>query len=128
GFPERFGLHATMFLARRHTRSTCLNFNLGWWEELSRFSKRDQLSFDYTRWRHPRAKVNTLQMNVHRNPIFGFKMKNGKEHKSGKRVVDEHLHVALRGRDGASSETHAYDALYDQSSLDFVAHLRNLKK
>jgi Protein of unknown function (DUF616) len=128
GFPERFGLHATMFLARRHMRDKCLSFNLEWWEELSRFSKRDQLSFDYTRWRHAGVKVNTLEMNVHRNPIFGFKMKNGKEHKSGKRIVDEHLNVSLRGEDGVASGTFVYDHLYDLSPADFLAHLRNLKK
>lgn len=128
GFPESFGLHATMFLARRHARDTCLSFNLQWWEELSRFSKRDQLSFDYARWCHRSVKVSTLQMNVHRNPIFGFKMKNGKEHKSGARVVDEHLHVSMRGRDDAKPETLVYDDLYDLSPSDFVAHLRNLRK
>ncbi|MDE1159670.1 MAG: DUF616 domain-containing protein [Neorhizobium sp.] len=127
GFPEYFGLHATMFLVRRHLSEAGMAFNLEWWSELSRFSKRDQLSFDYVRWRHPGIKVNTLQMEVRYNPVFGFKL-SGRDHKSSSRVIDEHLHVALRTSDGGKAPLLRYDDLYDLLTPDFLAHLRNLRK
>ncbi len=127
GFPDHFGLHATMFLARRHLTEAGMAFNIEWWSELSRFSKRDQLSFDYVRWRHPGIRVNTLQMEVRYNPIFGFKL-SGRDHKSSNRVIDEHLHTALRTVDGGKAQQLRYDDLYDLFSADFLAHLRNLRK
>lgn len=48
GFPENYGLTACWFLIRRNTPRVN-NFNELWWSELS--SVRDQLSFDYVRWK-----------------------------------------------------------------------------
>lgn len=49
-FPEKFGLAACWVLVRRHS-SVVKRFSELWWEQLCKFSKRDQLSFDYVRWR-----------------------------------------------------------------------------
>lgn len=128
GFPEQFGLHATMFLLRRHTLPRCFRFNLDWWHEVSQFSKRDQLSFDWTRWRHPFVRVNTLQMEIARNPIFGFKMTDGREHKSGRRIVDEHLRARLLPANTGDDPATSYNDLHEIVSTDFSAHLRNLRR
>ncbi|MDM9628411.1 DUF616 domain-containing protein [Rhizobium sp. S152] len=129
GFPAAFGLHATMFLVRRHTKPNCIAYDLDWWSQLSRFSKRDQLSFDYVRWRNPGTSVRTLEMNHGNNQIFGFKMKDGREHKSSNRVTDEHLETALRSASGlAYDAADSYSDLYDSYSQPFLAHLRNINQ
>ena len=48
GFPAKFGLTACWFLIRRNT-DRVREFDNMWWKELS--SIRDQLSFDYVRWK-----------------------------------------------------------------------------
>jgi len=50
GFPEDFGLAQTSFLVRENKTEVSL-FNEAWWSEVERGSRRDQLSFDYCRWR-----------------------------------------------------------------------------
>lgn len=51
GFPEKFGLHQTAFLVRRHMRDGCIEFARLWWDQVFKHSKRDQLSFDFVRWK-----------------------------------------------------------------------------
>lgn len=50
GYPERNGLAATTLVVRRHTPEI-ERFNNAWWAELSAFTVRDQLSFDYVCWK-----------------------------------------------------------------------------
>jgi len=50
GFPTHFGLSACYVLIRRHTRAV-RRFNELWWGEYEKGAKRDQLSFDCTRWK-----------------------------------------------------------------------------
>ncbi|MCB8877174.1 glycosyltransferase domain-containing protein [Acidisoma silvae] len=52
GYPRRSGLHATTMMLRRHNDSRLVAFAEDWHRELLRFSKRDQLSFDYVRRLH----------------------------------------------------------------------------
>lgn len=49
GFPAHAGLAACGVILRRHTEATRLLFER-WWEEITRGSRRDQLSFDYVAW------------------------------------------------------------------------------
>lgn len=49
GYPENRGLAETGALLRRHSHRI-RRFNEVWWEQVSRFSVRDQLSFDYVAW------------------------------------------------------------------------------
>ena len=49
-FPREFGLHETGVLLRKNTKKT-KSFNEKWWKEVSDFSVRDQMSFDYIRWK-----------------------------------------------------------------------------
>lgn len=50
GFPEHYGLSACYVLVRRHTQAV-RKFNELWWSEYEKGAKRDQLSFDYARWK-----------------------------------------------------------------------------
>ena len=50
GFPEHFGLSACTFIIRRNTPAL-EEFEQAWWQEVSTGSHRDQLSFDYVRWK-----------------------------------------------------------------------------
>jgi len=61
GFPRHFGLGANSLIIRRHTRAV-EQFNSVWWSEYSQGSQRDQLSFEYARWK--------LDLNVSEIPYF----------------------------------------------------------
>lgn len=50
GYPVHFGLAACFVLVRRHTSRT-EQFNRIWYHEFSKYKQRDQLCFDYVRWR-----------------------------------------------------------------------------
>ena len=51
GFPEHAGLVASGVLVRRHMQPEVINLNENWWTEIEKFSRRDQLSFNYVCWR-----------------------------------------------------------------------------
>lgn len=127
GFPAHFGLHATMMVIRRHFETPCIHFNLEWWNVLSQFSKRDQLAFDYVRWNHRGIDVKTLPLNHFSNQVFTFKLKDGQEHKSKNRIVDEHLSSSLSGANGYS-EGQEYRDIYEAASPEFLANVRNISK
>jgi hypothetical protein len=50
GYPEHGGLGATGLTVRRHCDETA-RFNEFWWSQMCRWTARDQLSLDYSRWR-----------------------------------------------------------------------------
>ncbi len=49
GFPEHFGLVETGVLVRRHTDAV-KELNEAWWEQILRYSRRDQVSLPYVSW------------------------------------------------------------------------------
>ena len=51
GFPEKFGLFETSVILRRHNQREVAVFDNMWASEIMRGSHRDQLSFDYCRWK-----------------------------------------------------------------------------
>jgi GT2 family glycosyltransferase len=51
GYPEHNGLLETTILLRRHLVPEMVRFAELWWGELSRGSKRDQISVNYVAWR-----------------------------------------------------------------------------
>lgn len=85
GFPEGAGLHATMFLVRRHLAPDCIRFSDEWWGEVDRDSKRDQLSFDFIRWRLG-TRIKTLPLSYLDNPVFRW----AGRHRLSTRVISEH--------------------------------------
>jgi len=51
GYPIDNGLYATFIIFRRHTKRTKELSRL-WWEQLERYSHRDQISLPYVAWKH----------------------------------------------------------------------------
>ncbi len=51
GYPIHNGLYAAFWLFRRHTKRA-KEFSALWWEQLERFSHRDQVSLPYVAWKH----------------------------------------------------------------------------
>lgn len=52
GFPEEFGLTETNILFRKHLEPNVIVMMNEWWLWIEGMSKRDQLSFDFLRWKH----------------------------------------------------------------------------
>jgi hypothetical protein len=51
GFPDTGGLSWNMMLLRRHNEPDVVKAMEAWWGELLRWSKRDQVSFNYVAWK-----------------------------------------------------------------------------
>lgn len=51
GYPSRYGMVQTDILVRRHMTNLCIKISENWWKEVFNFSKRDQLSFNYSIWK-----------------------------------------------------------------------------
>lgn len=51
GFPRNFGLFETSVILRRHNDQKCQLFSNLWASQIFLHSHRDQLSFDYCRWK-----------------------------------------------------------------------------
>jgi hypothetical protein len=67
-FPINFGLAATGIILRKNTLDV-ERFNSLWWEELNNGSRRDQLSFDYVRWKTGQKVSYLSGGSVFKNPI-----------------------------------------------------------
>jgi hypothetical protein len=71
-FPKDFGLHETSVILRRRCRETEIFGNL-WAKEILDHSHRDQLSFDYCRWKL-NQKVGLLKIgNLTKDPNFRWR-------------------------------------------------------
>ena len=82
GYPEFHGLSETPLIIRRNTKNV-VDFNTLWWSILCRYSKRDQLSFDFVRWVQS-TPVNYIKGNIHDNEYFKIeKHKVLREHERG---------------------------------------------
>lgn len=79
GYPENNGLIASPIILRRHTPEI-INFNEAWWEEIEKYSKRDQLSFNYVAYKN-NLKYSIIEGNYFNNQYFihsGHKKKKQK--------------------------------------------------
>ena len=52
GYPPHNGLVAGGIILRRHLSPEAVRFDEDWWKEISHFSRRAQLSFNYVAWRN----------------------------------------------------------------------------
>ena len=50
-YPSHNGLYASGFLLRRHTKKL-KEFSKLWWEQVKKYSYRDQISLPYVAWKH----------------------------------------------------------------------------
>jgi hypothetical protein len=75
-YPDNYGLHACGLLLRRNTE-TVQSFEKLWWDEVSQYSYRDQLSFDYIRWK-TRIIVTPIPGDIFNNPYLRVNLHNRK--------------------------------------------------
>jgi hypothetical protein len=59
-YPENYGLVQSGIIMRRHNASECMKFAIEWWHEIFKYSKRDQLSFNYVLWKNRELKIRIL--------------------------------------------------------------------
>ena len=50
-FPDNFGLTENCIIIRKHKERDCIKLMEKWWEEIEKYSHRDQLSFSYAQWK-----------------------------------------------------------------------------
>lgn len=82
GFPHNFGLLASGVLMRRNTEKVRELCEI-WWQEVLKYSYRDQLSFDYARWRTG-LKIDYIPGLIHRNQHFRYAA-HGRKHRATRR-------------------------------------------
>lgn len=72
GFPQHFGLFETNIVIRDHNSNECKIVMNKWWEEMEKWTKRDQLSFTYSLWKNKFTSDDVLSLgnNSRRNPYF----------------------------------------------------------
>ncbi len=72
GMPENYGLLECNVIAREHHNSTCVKIMEEWWNEYSKYSKRDQISLPHVLFRNgiKVQEVGVLGNNVRTNPSF----------------------------------------------------------
>lgn len=72
GFPKHFGMFQTNVLVRRHNQEKCIDVMEQWWDEMSKHTKRDQLSLTYSLWKNglSYSDVSLLGLNTAKNPSF----------------------------------------------------------
>lgn len=72
GFPSNYGLFETNIVIRKHNDPECKKIMDDWWNEMSIWTKRDQLSFTYSLWKNGKLAeyVISLGNNSRRNPYF----------------------------------------------------------
>lgn len=69
GFPAKAGLNASGFLLRRHNAPAIRDFGERWFAHVLRYSKRDQLSFNFLAWREGFT-FGTVDLRVDDNSLF----------------------------------------------------------
>ncbi len=69
GFPQNMGLNETNILFRFHNDRRCVRIMNDWFDFIQRFSRRDQLSFNYALWKNNyRMKDFSKKRDVRYNP------------------------------------------------------------
>ncbi len=69
GYPINNGGVETGVLIRKHMQKDTIEFQNSWWKEIIKFSKRDQISFNYVAWKN-NFKFNYIKGHVWDNKYF----------------------------------------------------------
>lgn len=97
GFPSNYGLVQSNIVIRKHNDDKCKAFMDDWWDEVKNGSKRDQLSFDYVRWKHEDTTVNMLDKDTCQSKYFKWDAYHGKK-KVQKIEVDDVADIIKKTR------------------------------
>jgi hypothetical protein len=77
GYPYNNGLIAGTFLLRRHNSESVIRSMDFWFEQVLRYSKRDQMSFNFVAW-VCRLKFDMLDLVLNDNPIMRWPVHNNR--------------------------------------------------
>lgn len=78
GFPKDYGLVQSNIIIRRHNEPDCIKLMETWWDEVKNGSHRDQLSFDYARWKNEDVKILFLDKKICKSDYFFWDQSHGK--------------------------------------------------
>ncbi len=73
GMPENYGLNETNIVYRKHNDEKIIKLMEDWWDMISNFSKRDQLSFSYVLWKN-NLLVKDISIDNARIDVLNFKV------------------------------------------------------
>ena len=68
GYPFHHGLIASGVILRKHNDRKVIKAMEGWWHEIERFSRRDQLSFNYVAWKN-NFRFEAIHKNIWKNDL-----------------------------------------------------------
>ena len=69
GYPRHNGLCENTIIVRKHNDDLVKKVDTDWWEEVKKWSKRDQLSLNYVLWKN-KLDYNLIKGNVYDNGYF----------------------------------------------------------
>ena len=77
-FPDNTGLIEGCLIVRKHNEKDCVNLMNKWFEEIEKYSYRDQLSFNYILWK-TKNKIKYISKNYaleYFNQLYHLKVLN----------------------------------------------------
>lgn len=127
-YPPHNGLAACTVILRRHGIEAVAKAMESWWEEINRYSARDQLSFNYVAHRH-QLKYALIPGDVYHNHFFTFMQHrrpdletlrvgwilNGSRETPSSRIMGENVHDHLVAHGVASTILFRPDVRYASS-------------
>lgn len=111
GYPSHNGLATCTVILRRHRSDHLVRAMEDWWEQINRFSERDQLSFNYIKHRHG-LNYTVIPGHVYNNHYFHFQphkrpdssvlsvgwILNGSREVASARIMGDNVHEYLQSR------------------------------
>lgn len=94
GFPKNYGLVQSNIMMRYHNEPDCIKLMETWWEEVKNGSHRDQLSFDYARWKNPDVKFIFLDKGTCKTDYFLWDQSHGKN--AMKKIIERRTILAQK--------------------------------
>ena len=105
GFPEHFGLPQTTILFRYHNSEDCKRLCEAWFDEIKKYSHRDQLSFTYVCWKLGYNNIVYLSSDIFNCQTFKWWSGHKKTHVTGKYISAATRSVAVSRARNESSLT-----------------------
>ena len=105
GFPEHFGLPQTTILFRYHNLADCKRLCEAWFDEIKKYSHRDQLSFTYVCWKLGIDNIVYLPSSIFNSQAFKWWSGHKKAHVVNKYISSTTRTVAISRQRNESSLT-----------------------
>ena len=134
-FPENYGLYEMTVFIKEHNNPTVIETMNLWFDMISKYSKRDQLSFMYCIWKTG-LKIDEINLNIFDNEWFKYKMHNDNSYKiyldygngfsenntiiKKYKLIDKKNRVSVKIPDGVKN------IRFDPTSQEFM-HGKNIK-